>query len=136
MLFRSVYIFLNDGKNHFTEKYFFPVNGCYKAIPRDYDKDGDLDIAAISFFADYARQPEEGFVYLENKGNFNFQPYTIPETNKGRWLTMDAGDMDGDGKVDIVLGNFSVAPVMIKPQVDWAKGPVFLLLKNISTNKN
>ncbi len=134
--YHGVYIFLNDGKNHFTEKYFFPVNGCYKAISRDYDRDGDLDIAAISFFADYARQPEEGFVYLENKGNFNFQPYTIPETNKGRWLTMDAGDLDGDGKVDIVLGNFSVAPVMVKPQVDWAKGPVFLLLKNMGTNKN
>ncbi len=134
--YHGVYIFLNDGKNHFTEKYFFPVNGCYKAIPRDYDRDGDQDIAAISFFADYARQPEEGFVYLENKGNFNFQPYTIAETKTGRWLTMDAGDLDGDGKIDIVLGNFSVAPVMVKPTVDWTRGPVFLVLKNIGSNKN
>lgn len=134
--YHGVYIYLNDGKNHFTKKYFFSINGCYKAVTCDYDNDGDFDIAAISFFADYARQPEEGFVYLENMGNFIFQPFTIPETKIGRWLTMDAGDLDGDGKVDIVLGNFSVAPVMVKSQVDWEKGPVFMLLKNIGKNRN
>ena len=48
---------------------------------------------------------------------------------------MDAGDLDGDGRVDIVLGNFSVAPLMIKPQVDWSNGPVFLLLKNMGIQK-
>ncbi len=52
----------------FNQKYFFPINGCYKAMARDFDGDGDLDIATISFFADYEHQPEEGFVYLENKG--------------------------------------------------------------------
>jgi hypothetical protein len=40
-------------------------------MARDYDGDGDLDIAAISFFADYASPQEEGFVYLKNEGNFN-----------------------------------------------------------------
>ena len=134
--YHGVYIFLNDAKGNFSKKYFFPVNGCYKAIPRDFDGDGDLDIAAISFFADYAKQPEEGFVYLENEGDFEFQPFIIPETKMGRWLTMDAGDLDGDGKVDIVLGNFSVAPVMIKPKVDWGKGPVFMFLKNMGKTRN
>jgi hypothetical protein len=43
---------------------------------------------------------------------------------------MDAGDLDGDGKTDIVLGNFS-APAMIKSPVPFEKGPPFLLLKNI-----
>jgi len=55
--YHGVYIFMNDKTNHFTQKFFFPINGCYKAIARDYDGDGDLDIAAISFFADYAHQP-------------------------------------------------------------------------------
>lgn len=61
--------------------------------------DGDLDIATISFFADYEKQPEEGFVYFENKGNFNFKPYSLKETKLGRWLTIDAGDFDGDEKI-------------------------------------
>jgi hypothetical protein len=129
--YHGIYIFLNDGRNHFTQKYFFPINGCFKAMARDFDGDGDLDIAAISFFADYARQPEEGFVYLENKGNFEFQPFTFPEGKLGRWLTMDAADVDGDGKIDILLGNFSSAPGFIKSATPWKQGPPFLFLKNI-----
>ena len=128
--YHGVYIFMNDGTNHFTQKFFFPINGCYKAIARDYDGDGDLDIAAISFFADYAHQPEESFVYLKNTGNLKFQPYSIPEADMGRWLTMDAGDIDGDGKTDIILGNFSIGPVMMKHKVDWKQSPPFIILRN------
>ncbi len=40
-------------------------------MARDFDGDGDLDLAVIAFFADYPKQPEEGFVYLENTGNFD-----------------------------------------------------------------
>jgi len=130
--YHGVYIFMNDGHWNFKQQYFFPVNGCYKAMARDFDGDGDLDLAVISFFADYEKQPEEGFVYLENKGGFNFMPHSMPETQQGRWLTMDVGDLDGDGKPDIVLGNFSVAPGFIKARVDFTKGPAFLFLKNIS----
>lgn len=129
--YHGVYIFMNDGANHFSQRYFFPINGCYKAMARDFDGDGDLDLATISFFADYARQPEEGFVYLENKGNFHFQPYTLPEAKEGRWLTMDAGDLDGDGKIDLVLGNFFMGPNFVHAKTDWSKSPPFLLLKNI-----
>lgn len=128
--YHGIYIFINDKTNHFTQKYFFPMNGCYKAIARDYDNDGDLDIAAISFFADYAHQPEEGFVYLNNMGNLNFQPYSIPETQLGRWLTMDAGDINGDGRIDLVLGNFSIGPSLIKSNIDWKKNSSFLVLEN------
>ncbi|MFI5156236.1 MAG: FG-GAP repeat domain-containing protein [Chitinophagales bacterium] len=133
--YHGVYLFLNDGQQHFQQKYFYPIHGCYKAIARDFDGDGDLDIAAISFFADYSIDPGEGFVYLENKGNWNFEASTLQETKTGRWLTMDAGDVDGDGKPDIVLGNFSVGPTIIKTYYDWKNGPPFLLLKNISKSR-
>ena len=128
--YHGVYIFMNDKSNHFTQKYFFPINGCYKAMARDYDEDGDLDIATISFFADYANQPQESFVYLRNDGDFHFHPYSIPQAGKGRWLTMDAGDVDGDGKTDLILGTFSIGPSIMKHNVDWKASPPFIILKN------
>ena len=126
--YHGVYIFMNDGTNHFKQQYFFPMHGCFKAMARDFDGDGDLDIAAISFFADYAAHPEESFLYLENKGNLDFQPFSIPGTTSGRWLTMDAADMDGDGKIDLVLGNFSIAPTLLKSAANWKEGPPCIVL--------
>ena len=128
--YHGVYIFINDGKYNFKQQYFFHINGCYKAMARDYDNDGDIDIAAIAYFADYNRKPEEGFVYLENEGGFTFSPFSLPQTQSGRWLTMDAGDLDGDGKIDLVLGNFIIAPTMMRSKTDWRKGPPFLVLRN------
>ena len=133
--YHGVYLFMNDKKNHFSQKFFFPINGCYKALARDYDGDGDLDIAAISFFADYKNTPEEGFVYLKNEGGFRFQAYSLPASTAGRWLTMDAGDLDGDGDIDLVLGNFCVGPTIIKSKNDWSKSPPFIYLINNSNKK-
>jgi hypothetical protein len=128
--YHGVYIYMNDGHDHFSQQYFFPINGCYKAVARDFDGDGDLDIATISFFPDNKHQPEEGFVYLENLGGFDFKPYSLPETQLGKWLTMDVADLDGDGKADIVLGNLSFYTPVTAAGVDFKKGPPFIVLKN------
>ncbi len=132
--YHGIYIYLNDGQSNFTQAYFYPLNGAYKALVRDYDLDGDLDIAAISFFPDYLRYPEESFIYLKNKGNLKFEDYSFPQASKGRWLVMDAGDVDADGDVDLVLGSF----VSFLPQGDttglgkkWlTTSPSVILLEN------
>ncbi len=104
--YHGVYIFLNDGELNFRQAYFYQQNGAYKAMPHDYDLDGDLDIASISYFPDYQRYPEESFVYLENKGNLIFDAFSFPKSTNGRWIVMDAADMDDDGDIDIALGSF------------------------------
>lgn len=132
--YHGIYLFLNDGRNNFKQSYFYQLNGAYKAIIRDYDLDGDLDIAAISFFPDYLRYPEESFIYLENKGKLKFENYSFAQSSKGRWIVMDAGDMDADGDIDLVLGSF----VYLIPQGDttglgkkWlSDGPSVIVLEN------
>jgi hypothetical protein len=110
--YHGIRYFTNDGQNHFEETFFYPLPGAYKALPADFDADGDLDIAAISFFPDFQQHPERGFLFLENQGDNMMQAYTFPEAAQGRWLTMDAGDIDQDGDTDLILGSlaFEVVP--------------------------
>ena len=129
----GVRIFLNDGRNRFSQAWFFPLNGAYRAVARDFDGDGDLDIAANSFFADYDHTPEEGFVYFENQGGLRFGPSTFAEVNLGRWMVMDVDDWDRDGDPDIVLGSFIHGPSKVSDAVKkvWMeRGPVFVVLEN------
>ncbi len=131
--YHGIRIYLNRGAGRFEEAFFYPLNGAFKAIARDFDQDGDLDIAAISFFPDYSKGAEEGFVYLENQGNLKFTASTFRENGMGRWLTMDAGDLDGDGDIDLVLGSYirGPSPVPAAFARKWESvGPSVLILRN------
>lgn len=102
--YHGIRIFYNDGKNQFTLKSFLPVYGIQKAIPADFDHDGDIDIASIAFHPDFAQHANESFIYWENSGT-TYNRSTFKEFADGRWLTMDVGDMDQDGDKDIILGS-------------------------------
>jgi hypothetical protein len=131
--FHGVRIYLNKGNNHFEESYFFPLNGAIKAVARDFDGDGDLDIAAISFFPDYEKSPRESFVYLENTGGMTFKARSFAQCVAGRWDSMDVGDLDGDGDLDIVLGSYIRGPTPVPDFLKqaWEKqGPSIMILKN------
>ena len=134
--YHGVYVFLNQDDGMFEQAYFFPMHGAYRAMACDYDQDGDLDIAGIAFFADYARAPERSFVYLENQGNLSFTPTTRPIHTLGRWMTMDAGDVDSDGDTDIILGSYTRAAPFGRVLESWQSQSGVLWLENTLLHKS
>ncbi len=132
--YHGVRLYLNDGGDHFEQVFFYPQHGAYKALAVDFDKDGDRDIAAISFFPDYDGSGGlESFVYLENQGEMVFAASTFPEALEARWLTMDAGDVDGDGDADIALGGSVLGAGKVPQHLKqrWQEAaPSLLILKN------
>jgi hypothetical protein len=124
--YHGLRIYLNNGKNNFSEKYFYPMHGASKAMSADFDLDGDMDIAAISFFPDDKQSPHEGFLLLDNQGDMSFKIYTFREANQGKWMVMDVADMDLDGDSDIVLGSFHQGNLYEKSKKSKPTGVIIL----------
>jgi len=135
--YHGIRIFTNDGKNNFKQTWFYPLHGAYKALPVDFDQDGDIDIAAISFFPDFSKALPGGFVYLENTGKMQFKSMTFPEVGLGRWITMDSGDFDLDGDVDLALGSLAFEVIPDRGEIGrWVqKGIPFVMLENKAIQK-
>lgn len=130
--YHGIRIFLNNGENEFEEKWFYPIYGATRFTANDYDSDGDIDLAVIAFFPDYAFVPKENFVFLENKDAalFDFESSTFSEPLAGRFLVLEEGDVDEDGDMDLVLGSFMLFPGRAYKSItdEWVKGKADLFL--------
>ena len=114
--YHGVRIYTNDGDNEFSESFFQPLPGATRVVARDFDDDGDVDLAVAANFADWQRQPEASFVYMEQTGTDaapTFRNYGTPLATEGRWLILEAGDYDGDGDQDLALGSFTLNPAAV-----------------------
>jgi hypothetical protein len=134
--YHGVYIFMNQGNFKFKQAWFYPVNGATKAVAADFNGDGKLGIALIAFFPDLKTNPGEGFTYFEQDQPMHFIPHNLPIYKLGRWICMDVKDYNGDGRPDIILGNFSMGFIndsSVTP--DWNTHLPFIVLKNESKIK-
>jgi FG-GAP-like repeat len=104
--YHGIRVYLNDGKFGFKQAFFYPMPGAGQVLARDFDKDGDLDLVAISAFPNFSKNKPQVFVYLENTGKLTFTPRSFAGADQGRWLVMTAGDLDHDGDEDIALGAY------------------------------
>ncbi|NLR56467.1 VCBS repeat-containing protein [Chitinophaga polysaccharea] len=132
--YHGLYVYLNEGNNKYRETWHYPVNGCTKAVAADFNHDGKMDIAAIAFFADFQNNPAEKFIFFEG-GNkpLSFTPHAPPIEKEGRWICMDVKDSDGDGDLDIVLGNYARGFIILDDyKADWKEYQPFIVLLNNS----
>jgi hypothetical protein len=96
----------NKGDLEFVRHDLAAMAGVHRAQAADLDGDGDVDIAACSFLPD----PEgtlgalASIGWLEQTAPGVFVRHTL-EAGKMSHVTLDLGDFDGDGDVDMLVGN-------------------------------
>lgn len=127
--YHGVYVYTNTGNFTFKQSHFFQQNGATKVIPRDFDNDGDIDLASIALFPDNDHRPLEGFIYFENTGD-DFKLKTLNINHLGRWSVIDAADIDHDGDIDVVLGSHPVAKFPAGFDQAWKQGSGLVILRN------
>ncbi len=118
--YHGIRLNINQGNDNFQEKFFYPIYGVTKVLAEDFDQDGDIDFAASSFFPDFGALLDESFIYLENVDpeHFKFKSYILKSELAVKSLTMEKADIEGDGDMDIILGNFARTPGRVPPALD------------------
>lgn len=107
--YHGTYFFHGSKNGVYTQVDFLPMYGAYGALYRDFDLDGKMDLLTFSFFPqlDYG---DAGLIQLHTDVSGKRTTYTVDQAITGRWLVSDVADIDRDGDLDVVLGNFSMGP--------------------------
>jgi hypothetical protein len=79
--------------------------GCYAAAVADLNGDGHKDIVVVSEYSAWDDPGRGSIFWLENDGHQNFTPHLI-DRSPTELATVAVGDLDGDGRPDIVAGVF------------------------------
>ncbi len=101
----------NTGSYPFVDRPLAHMPGVHRALAADMDGDGDLDVVAGALVAGGADVDEStlpALVWLEQTKPGVFARHTI-EMGTPRHATIDVADVDADGDLDIVAGNFSIS---------------------------
>lgn len=132
--FHAITVYRNQGDGSFESVQTIPFHGAYGVRALDYDGDGDLDLAAFSAFPDF-NNDQPSLLFLKNDGTGRFSPFALGDSALSRWMVMDAGDVDGDGDEDVLLGSHLPGPSKVPPgfvQRARSQGGAILFLENLS----
>jgi hypothetical protein len=101
----------NVGGLRFEPHALARMPGAHRARAVDLDGDGDLDVVASAFVADgggVAAASLASIVWLEQVRPTVFERHTI-ELGAPRHPTLAVGDVNADGRADVIVGNMATA---------------------------
>ncbi|MEP7230210.1 MAG: VCBS repeat-containing protein [Ginsengibacter sp.] len=138
--YHGIRVHINQGNNEFKETFFYPVYGATRVLAEDFDQDGDIDFAISCFYPDFGRLLPESFVYLQNDNSakYQFTSFTNQSGLPVKSLTLEKADIDGDGDMDIILGNFAESPIAVPEYLknEWKAAKYGLIVfENVLRNK-
>ena len=116
----------------FTEVRFIPMYGVYGALFKDFDMDGKTDLISFAFFP-HLNSGDDGLIQYRQDVLGASTLFSVDKAVTGRWLVQDVGDIDHDGDLDIIMGNFSMGPWYLTGPIRdfWTtNGRAALLLRN------
>lgn len=99
----------NRGAWNFVKHRIAQFGGTYAAAIGDLDGDRDQDVVLVSMFNDWDRKGHASVIWLENDGQQNFKTWQIAE-HPTHLVTVACGDLNGDGRDDVVAGSLHLVP--------------------------
>jgi len=104
--YHGIRIYYGDGSRAVTERWFYPMPGAMSIISADFDQDGLIEIAAVSYFPDFGQAERLDWLYFDQVENSKPEIFRLPMSIRGNWLTLSHGDFDQDGDLDIFTSSF------------------------------
>ncbi|MGK0236800.1 MAG: hypothetical protein ACI92G_000256 [Candidatus Pelagisphaera sp.] len=95
----------NIGSGNFSYHRIGDLGGAYSPVAADFDRDGDIDIAALSSFNDWTNPQVRSLVLFQNEGSGRFALTTLAH-DPIQMVSIDAAAFGEDEDISIVSGGF------------------------------